>query len=291
MMVSQVARVDTTATRSEAEALILENNLIKSLGRSTTSCSATTSPTPTSSSRRTTSRASPSTTAAPSGATRAISGPFPTLGRARKHTADAEDLPAAHLREQRVRQPLAALPAAPDPALHRPASGWCRRMPTRADVRLASLFLNGRHSEVIDRLSEQMQEAADALAFEKAAQVRDQIRALQARAAQAVRRQRARRRRGHRRAVERRACLRQPGHGARRPHLGDRRISRRRPGQRSRHAARLPRAALRWSSRRRAASWSTCCRGRVRSADSRREDRVMAAPLRTRARLERHGAE
>jgi excinuclease ABC subunit C len=48
------------------------------------------------------------------------------------------------------------------------------------DVRLAELFLRGRHAEVIDRLTRQMEAAAAALHFEEAAQLRDQIRALQA---------------------------------------------------------------------------------------------------------------
>ena len=49
-----------------------------------------------------------------------------------------------------------------------------------ADVRLAELFLRGRHGEVIEGLTDAMQAAADRLDFEQAALLRDQVRALQA---------------------------------------------------------------------------------------------------------------
>jgi excinuclease ABC subunit C len=49
-----------------------------------------------------------------------------------------------------------------------------------ADVRLAELFLKGRHADVIDGLSAQMEAAAADLRFEEAAALRDQVRALQA---------------------------------------------------------------------------------------------------------------
>jgi len=49
-----------------------------------------------------------------------------------------------------------------------------------ADVRLAEMFLRGRHSEVIDGLTQRMEAEAEKLNFEAAADLRDQIRALQA---------------------------------------------------------------------------------------------------------------
>src|SRR5690606_26775238 len=49
-----------------------------------------------------------------------------------------------------------------------------------ADVKLATRFLDGQASEVIDDLTTRMQAAANRLAFEEAAACRDQVRVLQA---------------------------------------------------------------------------------------------------------------
>ncbi len=61
-----------------------------------------------------------------------------------------------------------------------PCVGQISKQDYAADLRLAQLFLRGRHTEVIDGLTRQMEEAATDLRFEEAAAVRDQIRALQA---------------------------------------------------------------------------------------------------------------
>jgi len=61
-----------------------------------------------------------------------------------------------------------------------PCVGLVSKPDYAADVRLAEMFLRGRHSEVIEGLSGQMEVAAQALRFEEAATLRDQIRALQA---------------------------------------------------------------------------------------------------------------
>jgi excinuclease ABC subunit C len=61
-----------------------------------------------------------------------------------------------------------------------PCVGLVSQADYAADVRLATLFLRGRHSEVIEGLTRRMEEAATALRFEEAAALRDQVRALQA---------------------------------------------------------------------------------------------------------------
>jgi excinuclease ABC subunit C len=61
-----------------------------------------------------------------------------------------------------------------------PCVGLVSKRDYAADVRLAEMFLRGRHSEVIEGLTAQMEAAASGLRFEEAAALRDQIRALQA---------------------------------------------------------------------------------------------------------------
>ena len=175
LMLAQVARVETTITRSEGEALLLENNLIKAhepryniLFRDDKSypyvCL--------------TGEAYPQLRFHRGKLDRQhrYFGPFPGAGAVREGMALLQKVFQLRTCENTV----FANRSRPC-MLHQiqRCSGPCVGLVTEADyaedVQSAVLFLQGKTTEVLAQLKAQMEEASVALAFERAARIRDKI--------------------------------------------------------------------------------------------------------------------
>ena len=180
LMLTQVASVEITATRSEAEALILENTLIKKhepkyniLFRDDKSYPYI----------MLSGDAQPRLAFHRGGFDKKSRyfGPYPNSLAVRESIQllqktfmlrTCENAVYAHRSRPCLLQQIRRCKA--------PCVGLVSAEEYAADVHLAEMFLRGRHGEVIDKLSAQMQVAAEALQFEQAAALRDQVRALQA---------------------------------------------------------------------------------------------------------------
>ena len=178
LMVSKVAKLEVTPTPSESEALLLENHLIKELGPKYNILFRDDKSYPY---IRLTREAWPmiGLHRGSLSANADYFGPYPNAWSVRE---------AVHLLQKifrlRTCEPTVFNNRTRPCLLYQikrcsgPCVGMISATDYAEDVRAASMFLQGRHQEIIQRLTSLMEQAVERLAFEQAAAFRDQIQAL-----------------------------------------------------------------------------------------------------------------
>jgi excinuclease ABC subunit C len=178
VMVSQIAQIEVTVTHTEAEALLLENHLIKSLrpkynvllrdDKSYPYIHLSADTYPALSFRR--------------GARTAKGryfGPYPSAGATRDTLQLLQKLfPVRQCEESFFRNRARPCLQYQIKRCTAPCVGLVTPQTYAEDVQHAVWFLEGKTNEVVDALVKRMEQAAEALEFERAARYRDQIKNL-----------------------------------------------------------------------------------------------------------------